>query len=1038
MNDFETQDQEMERHSQSRPCPVCGGWSALPKGRGIRCAGFTLSRVVYCTREEYAGNLPLDINLSPPAFKHRAFGSCGCGQAHGWAFVGQSRPRDDSPYLGLEERHAIYSAALELLTLREPDLGELRRRGLDRDTALRVGYRSLPNRGREATAFMRDMVARFGEERLRRCPGFTDKNGRLNFRTAQGDGGYLVPYRDERRRLTGLQIRTSVGYSTPRGTRLDHVYSVSGKAGGRDLYVTEGATKGIVAHELAGLSTFAVAGQALKPAHIEAMRALGPARVIVAMDEEDNPNTARARERWIDALWRAGLPVFRATWEGVHVGGWKGIDDLLRAGHRPRVRNVSVTPPEISVRRTPRPTGDPGHVAGGTTLAEARAATERAVCDFMRRAAKGDAVAQLVRAAPGAGKTHAAATAAREHRLLARVLVGTNRLAREQADRYGYRHVEGRNEANCGRYDVVQALAAGGHDVDALACGTEKKQRCPIRDRCAYIEQFRHVGSRVGAAEQLYNPRFLKGGSVIVLDDADLMRTMLSHDVLDQHTIGKAYRSLGRSRRRPLRTLLKVVGYALAEAQSDPRPVIGARVWDLLAEASLLSVRRPLLDVVADLPAHGTMPRPRDGVVLTVEDVGQLPPGGLLRLVAALKDEADWFASGEDFNSRLRIRDGAIEVWEVREHVLNGFGETIVRTLPLLVLEATPVEALVNHLTNLHARLPDVHAPVALPDAVKVVQHASSHNGRTALRDEQHVAGLLAEVRSERERHPTVSPDREAAVCFKALAERTEQLGFPPERVLTFGSARGSNVLADVECLHVLGRPMAPPDELVFRAQVLHHDEPPARGQVELRPSAYGGQAYETDVVEFEDPRVSALLRATRDDEIVQMIHRARPFDVDPQTGMFGEQRRKVRLVLYTGHPVPGLRVDKLHITNQRTSLNEERGADAERRIEAASRALTEAGVPLTVTAVSNAARAHKKTVAKVLGTPVHTPLENLKEGMHRVPQSPPPDHEDAAPVGPRCRGGCGLAVPYDGFQCSGCAAEKAQTWARQLGIRTA
>ncbi len=68
---------KLQRHTRSYPCPVCRGHVGLPQRRGVRCAGFSLERVTFCTREQHAGGLPLDISTSPPAFKHFLYGKCG-------------------------------------------------------------------------------------------------------------------------------------------------------------------------------------------------------------------------------------------------------------------------------------------------------------------------------------------------------------------------------------------------------------------------------------------------------------------------------------------------------------------------------------------------------------------------------------------------------------------------------------------------------------------------------------------------------------------------------------------------------------------------------------------------------------------------------------------------------------------------------------------------------------------------------------------------------------------------------------------------
>ncbi|MEX2225559.1 MAG: hypothetical protein WEB52_03815 [Dehalococcoidia bacterium] len=326
-----------------------------------------------------------------------------------------------------------------------------------------------------------------------------------------------------------------------------------------------------------------------------------------------------------------------------------------------------------------------------------------------------------------------------------------------------------------------------------------------------------------------------------------------------------------------------------------------------------------------------------------------------------------------------------VDVWYLRAPAKDRDGVSIIEDKPLLVLEATPVPSFVCALTRLHRRMPDVEGAIPLPANVTVVQYAGASNGLTILRDAERLKGVLVEVTAEREMSKTT---KEAAVCFKANRQEVLGLGFADDRVLTFESARGSNVLADVERLHVIGRPMPPAHDLVFLAQVLHHGEPPVSGQLTLTPRLYGGQRYEVDVVDFEDERVSALLKAARDDEIVQVMHRARLLTLEPQSGMFVPSRTHVRLVLHTGHVVPGLRVDELHVTSNRSDLNTERGADAERRILDAVERLQGNGQRATVIAIAKESHSHKRTVARVLGTSVHTVRDLSNKGMHHVPQT--------------------------------------------------
>lgn len=82
-------------------CPICEGHSGLKQGRGERCAGYESNdgEYVFCTREEYAGNLELHENTSPPAFCHKMFGECNCGKVHNPA------RSNNKPHLSIAKEH---------------------------------------------------------------------------------------------------------------------------------------------------------------------------------------------------------------------------------------------------------------------------------------------------------------------------------------------------------------------------------------------------------------------------------------------------------------------------------------------------------------------------------------------------------------------------------------------------------------------------------------------------------------------------------------------------------------------------------------------------------------------------------------------------------------------------------------------------------------------------------------------------------------------------------------------------------------------
>ena len=382
----------LRRHGKGAECPICGGHPGLARGRGIRCAGFSLGVVAYCTREERSGRAELDITTEPPAYKHLLIGRCQCGIEHDFGL----EPRDSvgggdtRPSLPIEARHEIYSATIELLSLRDEAKVDLTRRRLLEEDIDAVGYRSIPRKGSPASGVLRRLVDRFGETTLRQCPGFVDKNGRTNFWTASGDrDGYVVPYRDENGRVTGVQLKLLGGrYETARGTRTADVYHVAGDpTSGGDLYLTEGGTKAQVAHRLGLGAVIGLPGQSLAQAQVGLLVRLSPGRVIVALDQEANLNTERARERWLKALAEAGLATFLAVWEGADLGGPKGIDDLMAAGGKPRIRAVARVPAEFGTRRQVRQTAGRAVVRDGQSLASARRVVEDAVSGFIQAAA---------------------------------------------------------------------------------------------------------------------------------------------------------------------------------------------------------------------------------------------------------------------------------------------------------------------------------------------------------------------------------------------------------------------------------------------------------------------------------------------------------------------------------------------------------------------------------------------------------------------------------------------------------------------------
>ncbi len=86
-----------QRFNKARPCPICGGYDAAPRGTGQRCFGYLADdgEYAHCTREEHAG--ALTPHLGSDTFAHKLSGDCRCGVTHGPAPVRRLAPTAAAP-----------------------------------------------------------------------------------------------------------------------------------------------------------------------------------------------------------------------------------------------------------------------------------------------------------------------------------------------------------------------------------------------------------------------------------------------------------------------------------------------------------------------------------------------------------------------------------------------------------------------------------------------------------------------------------------------------------------------------------------------------------------------------------------------------------------------------------------------------------------------------------------------------------------------------------------------------------------------------
>ena len=254
-----------------------------------------------------------------------------------------------APLAPIAQRHAVYLALLNLLSLEADHRQDLLDRGLTEEQIKQYGFKSMPVG--KSYAIPRELIKKgFSLEGI---PGFyTDKSGNWKFRCKDSYKGrtydanmtgYLIPVLDSYFRIQGFQIRREKG-ATPKYIWLSSIDLTNGCAAkswchyvgaplssGRvkQVLLTEGALKADVINALSGRNVLALMGvnatSGLEHA-ISRLKKSGVEEVLMAfdMDMKTNPNVKRAFKRVHSMLTDKGLRVKTLTWPEK-----KGLDDFL-------------------------------------------------------------------------------------------------------------------------------------------------------------------------------------------------------------------------------------------------------------------------------------------------------------------------------------------------------------------------------------------------------------------------------------------------------------------------------------------------------------------------------------------------------------------------------------------------------------------------------------------------------------------------------------------------------------------------------------
>jgi hypothetical protein len=137
---------------------------------------------------------------------------------------------------------------------------------------------------------------------------------------------------------------------------------------------------------------------------------------------------------------------------------------------------------------------------------------------------------------------------------------------------------------------------------------------------------------------------------------------------------------------------------------------------------------------------------------------------------------------------------------------------------------------------------------------------------------------------------------RPAVISYKSLLD---ELAPDVEQRGHFGAERGTNRLAECDCLIVVGTPMPPQVDILAAAAMLYDDrDTPFNTDWTVEDRQFEGtdQAYPIGGY-WSDPALQVLVDQFREAELMQAVHRARPL------------RRPVDVYLLTNVAVPGLPV---------------------------------------------------------------------------------------------------------------------------------
>ena len=249
----------------------------------------------------------------------------------------------NAPLMDAEKRDFIMNLFLKNIPLKKEHYNDLKRRGMNDESIIRNGYRSVPDK-KTAEKVVKKIKEKYGEKygikSFVGIPGFY-KNDQF----VKSCSGYLIPMRDLCGRIQGFQIRKDdpkdgakyvflTSAWKENGTKCEafsHFVCEDYSQPCRSLIITEGPLKADLIHEFTGLPVIAIPGVNSQN-HLKKMipdlkkkRGLETVYIAFDMDYSSNKHVMRALNKLKKMLSEFNLKCVQVKWPEEH----KGLDDYL-------------------------------------------------------------------------------------------------------------------------------------------------------------------------------------------------------------------------------------------------------------------------------------------------------------------------------------------------------------------------------------------------------------------------------------------------------------------------------------------------------------------------------------------------------------------------------------------------------------------------------------------------------------------------------------------------------------------------------------